>query len=120
MPFEFGKYVICLEIKRDNSCSEGDEAVAIAAEEGELCILSEKGMDIHAVVGKVSDLCAEVELIGLRHYSVVYDGKFFHLPLGQTESYSFRRENGERIFVRLSYRRNENGFAEKETICRSC
>ena len=116
MPFDV-KMVICLEISSD-ILKEAN--AVIPAEEGELFIHRTNDIEIYASVGEVTDAFAEVELIGLLPYSVVYNGKMFRLPLGGSQSYPFSLPNGDKILVSLSYQKEKTTPSGKESICPSC
>ena len=94
---------ICLELKQEIETMEGEGCLLVAAEKGELGILRTADFDIHVVVLNATDAEAEVELIGLSHTSVVYDGKIFRLSVGEKHAYTFRA-NRNPILVELSYR----------------
>lgn len=94
---------VCLELKSEIKTMESERCLLVAAEKGELGILRTADFDIHVVVLRATDTEAEVELIGLSHTSVVYDGKIFHLSVGEKKTYTFR-VNRDPILVELSYR----------------
>ena len=95
--------VVCLEIRCNNMDSEEVKRVLIPADRGELFIFSEAETDIHVVVEEANDQCACVELIALQQYSIVYHGKSFCIPLGESAAHSFSVGRNARLYLTVSY-----------------
>lgn len=106
MPSDHCEIAVCLEINGDICIKEKETNAVVAAEKGELFIFRGDLLDVHVAVGEVTPNEAEIEIIGLSHRSVLYNGKSARLPLGGEASYAFTAENGATVTARVIYRKS--------------